>query len=103
MDMEAREQAHDEVDYVSGKTRIFGIVGHPIEQVRSPEMFTAEFRRRGCDAILIPLHVLPDDFDATLPRLLRLSVRPPVIFRRTAPPSATHSTFRQDRVRFLLW
>ena len=66
-------EPNDEVDYVSGKTRIFGIVGHPIEQVRSPEMFTAEFRRRGRDAILIPLHVLPDDFDATLPRLKRLS------------------------------
>ena len=26
-----------------GRTRLFGIVGHPIEQVRSPEMFTAEF------------------------------------------------------------
>ncbi len=62
----------DEVDYVSGRTRVFGIVGHPIEQVRSPEMFTAEFRRRGCDAILVPLHVLPDDFDAALPQLLRV-------------------------------
>ena len=49
----------DQVDYVSGRTRLFGIVGHPIEQVRSPEMFTAEFRRRGLDAILVPLHVLP--------------------------------------------
>jgi shikimate dehydrogenase len=62
----------NEVDYVSGKTRLFGIVGHPIEQVRSPEMFTAEFRRRGQDAILVPLHVLPDDFDVVLPQLLRL-------------------------------
>jgi shikimate dehydrogenase len=62
----------DEVDYVSGKTRVFGIVGHPIEQVRSPEMFTAEFHRRGRDAILVPLHVLPEDFDAALPQLLRL-------------------------------
>ena len=31
----------DQVDYVSGRTRVFGIVGHPIEQVRSPEMITA--------------------------------------------------------------
>ncbi|HQR10775.1 MAG TPA: shikimate dehydrogenase [Casimicrobiaceae bacterium] len=62
----------EEVDYVSGKTRLFGIVGHPIEQVRSPEMFTAEFRRRGRDAVLVPLHVLPDEFDAVLPQLLRL-------------------------------
>ena len=62
----------DEVDYISGKTRIYGIVGHPIEQVRSPEIITAEFRRRAHDAILVPLHVLPEDFDAVLPQLLRL-------------------------------
>lgn len=62
----------DQVDYVSGRTRLFGIVGHPIEQVRSPEMFSAEFRRRSLDAILVPLHVLPDDFDALLPQLMRL-------------------------------
>jgi shikimate dehydrogenase len=71
---------YDEVDYVSGRTRVFGIVGHPIEQVRSPEMFTAEFRRRGRDAILVPLHVLPDDFDAVLPQLLRLANLGGVVF-----------------------
>ena len=60
------------MDYVSGATRLFGIVGDPIQQVRSPEMFTAEFRRRGLDAILVPLHVLPGDFDACLDGLLRL-------------------------------
>jgi shikimate dehydrogenase len=65
-------QTADEVDYVSGKTRVFGIVGHPIAQVRSPEMFTAEFRRRGVDAILVPLHVLPEDFAAVMPQLQRL-------------------------------
>lgn len=62
----------EEVDYVSGRTRLFGIVGHPIEQVRSPEMFSAEFRRRQRDAILVPMHVLPEDFDACLPSLMRL-------------------------------
>ena len=77
---EAGETFTDQVDYVSGRTRLFGIVGHPIEQVRSPEMFTAEFRRRGLDAILVPLHVLPDDFDALLPQLLRLSNLDGVIF-----------------------
>src|SRR4029079_2251847 len=62
----------DQVDYVSGKTRVFGIVGDPIEQVRSPEMITAEMTRRGHDAVLVPMHVLPADFDDVLPRLLRL-------------------------------
>jgi shikimate dehydrogenase len=62
----------DQVDYISGKTRLFAIVGHPIAQVRSPEMITAELRQRGHDAILVPLHVLPDDFDVCLPHVMRV-------------------------------
>ena len=62
----------DQVDYVSGKTRVFAIVGHPIAQVRSPEMITAELVSRGHDAILVPVHVLPEDFDACLPQLMRV-------------------------------
>jgi shikimate dehydrogenase len=62
----------DQVDYVSGRTRIYGIVGHPIEQVRSPEMFTAEFVTRGHDGIMLPFHVLPEDFDTIVPSLMRM-------------------------------
>ena len=62
----------DQVDWVSGRTRIYGIVGHPIEQVRSPEMFSAEFARRGAEALMIPIHVLPDRFEATLRALMQV-------------------------------
>ena len=61
-----------EVDYVSGHTRLYAIVGHPIEQVRSPELFTASFKSRGADAILVPFHVLPDNFDRTVPALMAM-------------------------------
>ncbi len=63
---------HDQVDYVSGRSRLFAIVGHPIEQVRSPEMFTAEFVKRRHEGILLPFHVLPDDFDTVVPALMRM-------------------------------
>ena len=62
----------DQVDWVSGRTRVFGIVGHPIEQVRSPEMFSAEFARRGAEALMIPIHVLPDAFEPTLRALMQV-------------------------------
>jgi len=62
----------DEVDFVSGRTRVYGIVGDPIEQVRSPEMITAEFVRRGIDALMIPVHVRPADFDGCLAQLKRV-------------------------------
>jgi shikimate dehydrogenase len=69
-----------EVDYVSGKTRLYGIVGDPIVQVRSPEMFTGVFRHRGVDAILVPLHVIPDRFDDTLRGLMALGNLDGLIF-----------------------
>lgn len=70
----------DQVDFLNGRTRLFGIVGHPIEQVRSPEMFTAEFQRRGWNALMLPVHVLPDDFDIVLPSLMRLQNLDGLIF-----------------------
>ncbi|HVP88173.1 MAG TPA: shikimate dehydrogenase [Casimicrobiaceae bacterium] len=66
------EERADAVGLVSGRTRLFGIVGDPIEQVRSPEMFTSEFHRRGHDAVLVPIHVRPDDFDGCVSALLKL-------------------------------
>jgi shikimate dehydrogenase len=62
----------DDVSFISGRTRLFAILGHPIKQVGSPAMFTAEFHRRKLDAILIPLHVLPDDFESTMRQLMRI-------------------------------
>jgi shikimate dehydrogenase len=32
----------DQVSFLNGRTRLYGIVGDPIEQVRSPEMITWE-------------------------------------------------------------
>jgi shikimate dehydrogenase len=58
--------------FVDGKTRLFGIIGHPIEQVKSPELLTANFRARGKNAIMLPFHVLPDKFDETLRGVMAL-------------------------------
>lgn len=61
------------VDFVDGHTRLYGILGHPIEQVRSPETVTYELRQRGINAILLPIHIRPEDFDDALPGLLKLA------------------------------
>lgn len=60
------------VDFVSGRTRIYGIVGHPIRQARSPATLTYELRRRGHDALLVPIDIAADDFDVVLPQLLKV-------------------------------
>ncbi len=70
----------DEVPWIAGRTRLYGIVGHPIQQVRSPEMFSAEFIRRGRDAVMIPIHVLPSNFMPAMHALMLLENLDGLIF-----------------------
>ncbi len=51
---------------VNGATRLFGILGDPIEQVKSPEGITNRFRAKGRNALCLPFHVKPADFDLVL-------------------------------------
>lgn len=51
---------------VDGETRLFGILGDPIAQVKSPQEITARFRAAGRNALCLPLHARPADFDAVL-------------------------------------
>jgi len=57
---------------ITGATRLYAIIGDPIAQVRSPEVFTQRFTERGVDAVMIPVHVPADRFDAIAPALLAL-------------------------------
>lgn len=70
----------DEVSFVNGGTRLYGIVGDPITQVRSPEMVTWELQRRGLDAVLLPIHVRDADFDSVMPQLMRVANLDGLIF-----------------------
>jgi shikimate dehydrogenase len=46
---------------ITGTTRLYVIVGHPIGKVRSPETFNAGFGRHGIDAVMVPIEASPDD------------------------------------------
>ena len=61
-----------QVDFINGKTRMFGIVGDPIEQVRSPEMVTWEFHQRPYNAVMIPIHIAQSDFDNVIPDIMQI-------------------------------
>jgi shikimate dehydrogenase len=57
---------------ITGSTRLYAIVGDPIVQVRSPEVFTERFAATGVNAVLVPAHVSAERFDAIIPALLAL-------------------------------
>lgn len=62
----------EEVSFLNGKTRLYGIVGDPIEQVRSPEMVTYEMHSRQLNAVLLPIHVTTADFESVMPSILKI-------------------------------
>lgn len=45
--------------HVSGTTRVFLILGDPVDQVRAPEAFNHLFAKHGVDAVLVPAKVKP--------------------------------------------
>jgi shikimate dehydrogenase len=49
---------------ISGKTRLLGIVGDPIAQVRSPQIYNPRLAEAGHDAVLLPVN-LPETYFET--------------------------------------
>jgi shikimate dehydrogenase len=58
--------ATPEMPIVDGATRLYGIIGHPIDQVKSPQVITPKFRAAGHNALMLPMHVTPERFDETV-------------------------------------
>jgi shikimate dehydrogenase len=49
---------------LSGETRVVAIIGDPIAQVKSPAGVTRALQARGCNGVVVPIHVAPADVDA---------------------------------------
>lgn len=61
-----------DTEIVNGSTRLFGIVGDPIIQVKTPQLMTGLFRETGVNALLLPFQVAVPDFETTLRGLMNL-------------------------------
>ena len=57
---------------VTGTTKLYIIVGHPIAQVKAPEVFNQWFERQGMDCVMIPLDIQADGL-ASFAKLFRES------------------------------
>lgn len=57
---------------LDGRTAVLGILGDPVAQVKAPAPLTARLQQQGLNAVLVPMHVRPDDVAALLPALLTL-------------------------------
>ncbi|MBL8925577.1 MAG: shikimate dehydrogenase [Pseudonocardia sp.] len=87
---------------LSGETLVVPILGDPIAQVKSPDGITRALVARGRDAVVVPMHVLPDDLDTVVRGLG--PVRSIVGLIATVPHKfglAAHCATRTDRAAFL--
>ena len=54
---------------ITGRTRVFGILGDPIHQVKTPQFINPLFESQGLDGVMVPLHVEPAALAVTLQAL----------------------------------
>jgi len=57
---------------ITGATRLYAIVGDPVLQVRSAEVYTQRFADKGRNAVLVPAQVGLDRFETVMPALMAL-------------------------------
>jgi len=56
---------------INGDTRLFFIIGDPISQVGSPQLFNSLFQQHQIAAAMLPCHVLPADLNVVIKGLRR--------------------------------
>ncbi len=57
---------------ITGATRLYGIIGDPIAQAKSPEIYNCILHAEARDAVLIPMHVPAERFEEIVPALMSL-------------------------------
>ena len=51
---------------ITGKTKIVGVIGDPVEHSRSPQMHNAAFAELGLNYVYVPFHIQPDALSAAI-------------------------------------
>ena len=60
---------------VTGKTRLCGIIGDPVEHTMSPAMHNAAFAKMGLDFCYVPFRVKPEDLAPAVAGMKALNIR----------------------------
>ncbi len=60
---------------ISGKTKVCGIIGDPIEHTMSPVMHNAAFKNMGLDYVYLPFRVKPEELGKAIGGMRALNIR----------------------------
>ena len=57
---------------ITGTTRVYGMIADPISHVRAPMVFNPVFEERGLDAVMVPLHLTPQNLAPAIRALVNV-------------------------------
>jgi len=60
---------------LTGKTKLCGLIGDPVEHTMSPAMHNAAFARIGLDFVYVPFRVKPEDLPQAIAGMKALNIR----------------------------
>jgi shikimate dehydrogenase len=58
---------------ISGTTKVFPVIGWPVEQVKAPAIYNAYFAKYGIDAVCVPMRVSPDEYGVFVKSMMTAS------------------------------
>lgn len=59
---------------ISGKSRVYGLLGDPVSHTLSPLIHNRAFQEYGIDAVYVPFHVLPNGLSAAVSGICALDI-----------------------------
>lgn len=62
-------------ELISGKTRVCGIIGDPVEHTMSPAMHNAAFKKLGLDYVYLPFQVKKEELGRAIDGIRALNIR----------------------------
>ena len=60
---------------ISGKTKLCGLIGDPVEHTMSPAMHNAAYRQMGLDYVYVPFQVRAEELGKAIDGMRALNIR----------------------------
>ena len=59
---------------ITGTTKFYALIGHPVEQVRTPTVLHAHLTEHGIDAVMVTFNLLPSSLEDFFKMMIGLSL-----------------------------
>ena len=60
MSLPPETELSNQMPWVEGTTRVFGVIAHPVDHVRAPMVFNPRFAAAGLPHVMVPINVPPE-------------------------------------------